>query len=191
MKKICLYCKNEFELKYPNQKFCSQECQKIFYLQIRRERYAKPLEKIEYCLHCGKKMDSYGSKKFCSKECIRLHRNDSRRKTDRRCDRLIEPKVLNKCLYCGSDIKWTKPIASIYHKKKFCSRDCCAKYFKIHREIFFGRQFKIDGFKIAIKKISNKYIWEAIKNNKIILKSDNYFKTFNECEEDARIAFEE
>lgn len=186
--KKCKYCGNEFELKSPNQHFCCTQCQKAYTLQNRRQRYKNPLPKVTNCLQCGKPLEGH-YKKFCSEQCIIEHRKDSRRKTNRRCNPVMEPKELKKCKLCGKDIPFDRNYASTYNKKKFCSKECCKQYFRLNKEDFSGNQYKIGEFKIIIKKVLNQFIWEAIKNNKIVLKSEHSFNTYIECLKDAKLAF--
>lgn len=185
--KKCKFCFKEFEPKSPNQQFCCIKCQKDYTLQNRRKRYKNPLPKITNCLQCGKPLEGH-YKKFCSEKCIIEHRKDSRRKTNRICNPVIEPKVLNKCKLCGKDIPFVHNYASTYNKKKFCSRECCKQYFKLNKQDFKGNQYKIGEFKIIIKKVLNKFIWEALKNEKIVLKSNTFFENYNICLKDAKLA---
>lgn len=184
----CIYCKKEFKPTAPNNKFCSEECKKLNLHQIRHQRYLNPLPKITNCLQCGKPLEGH-YKKFCSEHCIIEHRKESRRKTNRICNPVIEPKELRKCIYCGNDIPFNKNYASTYNKRKFCSKSCCAQYFKLNKDNFNGNQFNYGEFKIIIKNILGKFMWEAIKNNKTVLKSDHSFNTFQECKKDVRNAF--
>lgn len=184
----CIYCKKEFEPTTPNNKFCSDQCKKFNLLQIRRMRYVNPLPKVTNCLQCGKPLEGH-YRKFCSEKCIIEHRKESRRKTNRICNPVIEPKELKKCIYCSKDIPFNKNYASTYNKRKFCSKSCCAKYFKLNKNIFNGKQIKIGEFKIIINKYNNNFIWKAYKNNKEILKSIFDFKNYIDCLKDAKMAF--
>ena len=188
MIKNCQYCNKQFEPKFPNQKFCSELCQQFNLKEVRRERYRNPLPKITHCLQCGKPLEGH-YKKFCSPECIVEHRKSSRRKTDRRCNPVEKPEVLKKCLLCGADIHWDPKHASTYSRKKFCSRECCAQYFRIHNDNFKDTLFRIGDFKISIKKTNNQYTWEALKNDKVVLKSERSFIIYLNCLKDARLAF--
>ena len=185
--KKCKLCSKEFEPKSPNQHFCSEQCRKNNLLKIRRERRLNPLPKVTNCLQCGKPLEGH-YKKFCSKQCIIEHRKDSRRKTSRRCNPVIEPKELKKCKLCGKDIPWDHNHASSYNRKKFCSKECCKQYFKFNKDIFKGSQYKIGEFKTVIEKVSNTFIWKAFKNNKIVLTSERHFNTYLECLKDVKLA---
>jgi len=192
LEKTIKYCKNcgiEFHPLTPHQQFCSKECKREYTLKIRRERYKNPLKKLHYCIQCGKQMDVYGSQKFCSIECRNIHRKQVRNKTGRICNRIIKPNILKKCEYCGKDIPWIKERASLYNKRKFCSKKCCSEYFKHHNKNFEGRQKNIEEFKIIINKHNNKFVWKAIKNNKIVLISDQEFISYKDCLKDAKSAF--
>lgn len=187
--KQCKNCKKEFHLLTANQKFCCVDCKNEYTKAIRRERYIKPLEKIHTCQQCGKPLEPYGSQKFCSDECRVQHRKESRNKSGRKCDRVKEPKVLKKCINCHSDIPWNRNYASTYYKKKFCSKTCSNNYFRLHKEDFKGSQRNKGEFKIIITKLKDKFIWEAKKDNKVVLKCDKPFNTYRECVKDSELAF--
>ena len=187
--KKCKKCGIEFHPLTSNQQFCKIECRRSYNLELRRKRYIEPLKKREFCIYCGKSLKPYGSQKFCDEECRRLYRNKIRNKSGRICDRVKEPEILKKCEYCGKDIPFNRNYASTYNKKKFCSRECCAKSFKEHRDNFIGSQRNFDEFKVIIKNINHKFIWQAFKGSKMVLKCENPFNTYKECKEDAELAF--
>ena len=185
----CKNCGVRFVPLTPHQQYCKKECNHQYNLKVRRERYLQPLKKIENCLQCGKPLKPYGSQKYCSNECKVEHRKQIRRKTERICNKVIEPKVLKKCLNCGEDIPWNRNYASIYFKKKFCSKKCSNNYFKLHKNDFKGSQRNKGEFKIIINKVLDKFVWEAKKDNKTVLKCDKSFDTYKECVKDVEMAF--
>ena len=187
--KLCKYCGAEFRPLTPHNQFCSKECKRKYNSDIRKERYKKPLKKNNFCIQCGKYMESYGSQKFCSIECRDIHRRQVRNKTGRICNRVIKPDTLKKCVQCGKEIPWDQNRASSYKKRKFCSRICCSEYFKHHNDNFKGHQENVEEFKIVVSKSNNKFIWKAVKNNKVVLKSDKEFISYKDCLKDAKLAF--
>ncbi|MCK4826003.1 hypothetical protein KA005_60200, partial [bacterium] len=69
IKKVCIYCKKEFETYYGQQKYCSETC-KGRYLQ----KVKHPIDKIRECRNCGKEFKVHGkqgNKQHCSDECAR------------------------------------------------------------------------------------------------------------------------
>ena len=71
MKKICEYCKKEFETENKRVKYCSKECKAHAYNLRRKEKSLQPSGKYR-CLNCGKDFDyisGQGSHKFCTSDC--------------------------------------------------------------------------------------------------------------------------
>ena len=186
--KLCKCCGVEFHPLTPHQQFCSHECKRKYSLNIRKERYKKPLKRNNFCIQCGKYMESYGSQKFCSIECRNIHRRQVRNKTGRICNRVIKPNILKKCVQCGKEISWDRNRSSSYNKRKFCSRECCTNYFKEHKEDFIGRQINNEEFKIIVINIKSGFIWKALKNGEVVLKSDKSFNNYKMCLKDAYLA---
>lgn len=186
--KQCKNCGINFHLLNPHQEFCDEKCKREYNLKLRRQRYISPLEKRTMCLHCGKVIDSYGSQKFCSIQCRNLHRNKIRNKTGRINNKIIKPNILKKCVYCGKDIPWIKERSNSYKNRKFCSKECCANYFKEHKEDFIGRQINNEEFKIVVINTKSGFIWKALKNGEVVLKSDKNFNNYKICLKDAYLA---
>ena len=71
MKKICEYCKKEFETENKRVKYCSKECKAHVYSLRRKEKSLQPSGKYR-CLNCGKDFDyisGQGSHRFCTSNC--------------------------------------------------------------------------------------------------------------------------
>lgn len=96
-KKVCEWCKEDFQSKSRTQRFCSKVC----FRNSRRElSYIK-------CENCNKKFKrSHRSQRFCCQRCSNLN--------------LFKQKIDKKCGYCGCDF------VSNTHLRKYCN-DKCAK----------------------------------------------------------------
>ena len=121
LKRTCLNCGKEFEVRNKKQKFCCKECAKSY----TREQ-AKELRRIEnavkykaICPICGKEfIKTKGCQIYCSDKC-RIKRNNNRIIAKKR--ELLLSKV-HKCRNCG---KVFIPSSS---KQVHCSPECRMKY---------------------------------------------------------------
>lgn len=176
----CEHCDKEFNPKTPNQKYCSIFCRIAGSKNRRKEREQRPKQEYSQCLYCGRIIDKVTSNKYCSEQCYKLYRNLKRSKSNENLKRKF-------CLNCGKEIVLNDKNKYIYEKTKFCSRECSANY-RWHN-LDDAINFKKDGFQISIKKVEDKYFWQALKNNKVVLKSNEFFNTTQEAIKDARCAF--
>lgn len=184
----CEHCNKEFNPKTPNQKYCSIFCRIAGSKNRRKEREQKPKQKYNQCIYCGRIINKITSNKYCSEQCYKLYRNMKRKKdgiNKINNIKILEPKF---CLNCRKQILLNDKNKYNYKKAKFCSHKCSANY-RWHN-LDDAINFRKEGFQINIRKNENsKYFWQAEKNNKIVLKSIDFFNTSQEAAKDARLAF--
>lgn len=152
--------------------------------------------KARKCKRCKKLFVPESSHQlYCTNTCMVEERKETRKKKYEVFGLQPIQRYTN-CKYCGKELKVTTTT-------KFCPGTNHYKLFrnlqrrkvkpilvkKVEKKVV-PTSFRVDGFLVEIQKQLNKFSWEAFKNNKVILKSDGMFGTFQEAWEDARLAFE-
>ena len=72
---ICKQCGKEFVQQHFNEKYCSDECRRV-YLKGYYQEYFKQ-HRVNHivnstCIVCGKAISGRSNKKYCSKQCANL-----------------------------------------------------------------------------------------------------------------------
>ncbi|MCM1260692.1 MAG: hypothetical protein NC222_07045 [Staphylococcus sp.] len=139
-------------------------------------------KKSKKCKHCSKEFIPTSPRQlYCSIECNKIEYNVRRRNK--------EFFNTDYCLYCG------KELINKHTSGRYCPGGICYKMFrrlkrkkKVVKKIIHLKP-ELKSFNIYFKKINKKWIWEAFKENKKVL-SSNEFNTIEECKQDSILAFE-
>ena len=123
-KGLCEVCGCEFSKNTTTQKYCSEECRKIIFIQQMKEHYTKKKNQkskyIKICKFCNKEYKTTNkSKKYCSDTCC--NKFNSKNRIDTRAKERNK-----KCKYCGIEfIDESKT-----NNKQYCSNDCHKNWMK-------------------------------------------------------------
>ncbi len=112
----CKLCGCVFSQKIHNQKFCSLECQRKYFNDLRPK---KP-QTEKTCLNCGEKFTTNNKRKIfcCSNCCIKFKNNQIPRRGV----------IFTTCKNCEKEFQTSASKGGI-----FCSRSCCVKFFSHQR----------------------------------------------------------
>lgn len=135
MKKNCLTCNKEFEVKAANQRFCCKECQKTRICKKCKQKFVAEThtqircrkckgERTNICVECKMEYETKSvNSKFCCNECKEKHN---------------EIELI--CIVCGKKYKVYK---NSRKKSKFCSNSCNISYQNKHASIETRRKWRL------------------------------------------------